>query len=39
MPSLVRDCVYSGPADDKELNRWSLSRSGREIHLKSWLMS
>jgi hypothetical protein len=37
MPSLVRDCVYSGSADDKGLNRWSLSRSGRKIHLKSCL--
>ncbi len=34
--SLVSDLVYSVPADDKGLNRWSLSRSGRKIHLKSF---
>lgn len=37
MTSLVSDRIYSGPADDKGLNRWSLSKPGRKIHLKSCL--
>jgi hypothetical protein len=35
MTSLVSDCVYSGPVDDKGLDRRSPSTSGRKIHLKS----